>query len=642
MKKPEIFVFVLCSLFSFSAFAQNDRDSVRQLKTVIVQQSRLNDYVIASYELPLDSSVLALASNGSLTDLLRKQGFGHIRTYGPGGLASPSFRGTGSSHTAVLWNGINLISPLSGQLDLSLVPAGLFDDATIQTGGSTSLSGNGSIGANIHLNNNLNFNEGLRATASTFIGSFGSQYYDAGIRLSNKRVGMSTKIFFNASENDFKFTNRSVFPAESQRREHSAFDQHGLLQQLHWNSQRAGVFSLKFWYQKSYYEIPNPTGIIRPSEATEENEFYRALAGWSFSKEIFDFNYQTAFIRQDLDYADPLTDQYSLNRYNSTIHNFETNINFRDNAQLTSGIHYTWEQGIVNDFGNSPVRNRIALFSAYKFEAFKKWNFAISCREEFVNGDPMPFSPTVSAKYKVNEKFNAFINLSRNYRIPTFNDLYWKGGGAQGNPNLRTETSWSAEAGVEFTNQLISFKSVVFDNHVDNWIQWSPSAGQVWSPQNIKKVWSRGVESKLSLSWKIGQVQSRLMGQYSLTKSTNESIYENGNVNEKGKQLLLTPIHEGSATVEGEWKKIILRIVNSYTGEQFNDSDNSPYHIVRDYLITNIWLSKVVEQKKITLVFTGEINNVFNMEYVGRPGYPMPGRNFKAGIKINFNKPNKL
>jgi len=643
LRKLEIIIFLFCVLCAFNLNGQSSVDSVRLLKTVVVTQSRLNDHVIAAYELPIDSAMLSVASNGSLTDLLRKQGLGHFRSYGPGGLASPSFRGTGSSHTAVLWNGINLVSPLSGQLDLSLVPASLFDDATIQTGGSTSLAGNGSIGGNIHLNNSTNFDQRLGVTASSHVGSFGQQYYDAGIRASNNSVGMSTKIFFNSSDNDFKFTNRSVFPSETQRREHSGFQQYGLLQQLHWQPQRAGIFSLKVWYQKSHYDIPNPTGILRPSEATEENEFYRVLAGWNFSKETFDFNYQAAFIRQDLDYADTLTNQFSHNRYNSTVHNVETNINFTNNAQLTSGIHYTWEQGIVDDFGDSaPARNRFALFSAYKIDAFEKWTFSISGREEIINGDAMPFSPAISVKYSINGKLNVFTNLSRNYRIPTFNDLYWNGGGTQGNPGLKTETSLSAEAGTAFTNQVLSMKTVLFSNHVDNWILWTPTNGQVWMPENIKEVWSRGVESQLSSSKKIGKVHSRVIGIYSFTMSTNESIYEKGNPNEKGKQLLLTPVHEGSVTVEAEWKKYILRVVNSYTGKQFNDSDNSPYNIVEDYLITNIWLSKVTQLKNLKLTFTFEANNTFNVEYVARPGYPLPGRNYKAGIKFNFNKPNKV
>lgn len=643
LNRLEILCFLLCVFGIFHVNGQSSSDSIRQLKTVVITQSRLNDYVVAAYQLPVDSTMLSLAANGSLTDLLRKHGLGHIRSYGPGGLASPSFRGTGSSHTAILWNGINLVSPLSGQLDLSLVPANVFDDASIQTGGSTSLSGNGSIGATIHLNNNLNFDEGLRASGSAHAGSFGNLYYDAGVRLSNKRIGMSTKVFYNRSDNDFKFTNHSVYPAETQRRQHSAMDMHGFLQQLHFRTQRAGIFSAKLWYQQSHYQIPNPTGIIRPSEATEVNEFVRLLTGWNVARERFDLNYQGAYIRQDLDYADPITNQYSLNRYNSIIQNFEGNFYLGGTSQLTSGIHYTWEGGEADDFGElSPGRNRIAFFSAYKIQPFENWNVAISGREEIVDGKAMPFSPTVSARYNVDHHIQVFSNLSRNYRIPTFNDLYWKGGGAKGNADLRTETSISAEAGVAFSPSPLSFKSVVFSNHVDDWIQWSPNASQVWTPQNIKKVWSRGIETQLSASKNLGLVDARISGQYSFTRSTNESIYQNGNSNEKGKQLLLTPMHEASATVECSWKQFTIRIVNSYTGRQYNDSDNTPYNIVGDYLITNFWLSKSIERWNLKWTFIGEVNNAFNVEYIARPGYPMPGINYKAGIQINYHKPHKV
>lgn len=643
MKQPEIFVFALCLLSAVQSMGQMNTDSTRQLKTVVIQQSRLNDYIIASYELPVDSSALALSGNGSLTDLLRKQGFGHIRTYGPGGLASPSFRGTGSSHTAVLWNGINLASPLSGQLDLSLVPAGLFDDVSIQTGGSTSLSGNGSIGANIHLNNNVNFNEGLNTTASAHAGSFRTYYYDAGVRYSNKKFGTSTKVFWNESENNFEFENRNVFPSETQRREHSAFLQKGILQQLHWQTSALGIFSAKFWYQKSRYEIPNATTIIRASQAIEENEFYRGLVGWNYGKKNFELNYQGAFVRQDLDYSDPLTNQFSLSRYNSTIHNLETNYNFKKEGQLTAGVNYTWEQGEVDDFGeHTPERNRIALFSAFKIEPFEYWKFAFSVREEFVNGKTTPIAPTISAKRFFKNSMEISANISRNYRLPTFNDLYWQGSGAQGNPALQPELSLGGEVGFGYSKSLASFKIVLFSNHVDNWILWSPENGQTWIPQNIKEVWSRGLESQLSANRKFGTVHTKIIGQYSFTKSTNESIYVNGNPNEKGKQLLLTPLHEGSITLEAEWKKYRLRIVNAYTGEQFNDSDNTPYNVVDDYVITNLWIGKTIEKKNFRLTVTGEVNNLFNVEYQGRPGYPMPGINYKAGLQINFNKPNRI
>lgn len=643
MKPAKILVFVFGILFPLQAECQQYSDSVRILEPVVVMQSRLNDFVIASYSLPIDSSVLSLASTGSVTDLLRKQGFGHIRSYGAGGLATPSFRGTGGSHTAVLWNGISLVSPLSGQLDLSLMPVGLFEDASIQTGGSTSLSGNGSIGASIHLNNNVKFNEGSRLSLASYIGSFGNYFNDIGFRYSNTKFGSSTKIFYSQSENDFKFTNNNLSPAKTQRREHSASRQGGLLQQLNWNASEFGIFSLKLWYQKSRYEIPNPTTISRISQAVEENEFYRTLFSWSYSKEKFELYYQGAFLRQALNYSDPEKDEYSTSIFNSTIHNFESSLNFKRDMSLTLGVHYTWEQGIVDEFGaGTPVRNRVAFFSAFKINPIDKLKLALSVREELVNGGTTPVTPTVSIKYIANNSLEVFTNLSRNYRLPTFNDLYWKGSGARGNPLLKPEVSLGGEVGVTFIKTFATMKAVVFSNHVDDWISWSPTSEQTYVPQNIKKVWARGIETQLMLHKKLNKTDARITGQYSYTLSTNESIYQNGNQAEKGKQLILTPRHEGSITGEVLWNKYSFRIVESFTGKQFNDSDNSPYNILPSYAITNLWVSKKVDTKWVEFSIIVEVNNILNVEYQGRPGYPLPGINYKAGIQINLNKSNNI
>jgi vitamin B12 transporter len=638
LKKPEIIGFLLCYFCTFVSKGQELPDSVRILEPVVIMQSRLTDHKIAAYQLPVDSSMLSLASSGSVTDLLRKQGLGHLRSYGPGGLALPSFRGTGSSHTVVLWDGIDLVSPLSGQLDLSLVPATLFDDATLETGGSSSLSGSGSIGGSIQFTNKVKFGEGLRITASSHYGSFGTMFADAGVHVSKKRFGMTTKLFVTESKNDFKYLDTSVMPVREERRQHSAFDQHGVLQHLFYQSKSIGIFSLKLWYQKSNYEIPNPIGIRSASEATEENQFYRAIAKWNYSKNKLNINYQSAFVGQQLGYADPVKNQFSRSRYLSVVQDLETDYQFSNRSQLTSGVRYTWEKGIVDDFGNTvPERNRVALFAAYKIQ-FLKWDFSLSAREELINGKPKQFAPTISAKYSATKQVNLFTNLSSNYRIPTFNDLYWKGTGATGNPDLITEESVSGEVGFGYQKGVLSFRNVIFTNYVDDWIQWTPDANQVWTPQNIKKVWSRGLESQVKVEKKTGDVFYGATAQYSYTKSTNESIYTNGNVNETGKQLLLTPVHEGSLSVNAEWKGFGLRVVNSYTGEQFNDSDNTDQNIVDDYLITNIWLTKTLNRRNVTATFIAEINNSFDVMYVARPGYPLPGRNYKAGIQFTFNK----
>lgn len=635
--------FLLCSLCCGIGYGQSTRDSVTVLRTVTLTQSRLTDYAIASYRLPLDSTTLALSNTGSLTDLLRKQGIGHIRSYGPGGLASPSFRGTGSSHTSILWNGINLVSPLSGQADLSLLPVGLFEDASIQTGGTTSLSGNGSIGGTIRLNNNLKFRQGFTAKASSQFGSFNSDYHDLSLAISKTKFAASVKLFRGDSDNDFKYKNHNVNPAETQKRVHSGSRQEGLLHQIRWQPNLQNLLSLNFWYEKTRYDIPNPTTIIRPSQATERDEFYRGLLGWTFSKENFDFNYQAAFVRQDLHYDDLEKDQHSLNKYNSVIQNLEFNLDLSGRGRVTSGFHYTWEEGVAEAFGIvNPVRNRVALFAAYKVSPLEQLKIALSGREELVNGKATPFAPTLSLTYDPDKRLQFFTNLSRNYRLPTFNDLYWKEGGTEGNADLKPEISLGGEAGIKYITDPFSVQSVFFSNHVDNWIIWMPASGYTYSPENIKKVWSRGVEIQSSFRSTLGKVATRLTGMYSFTTSTNASIYLDGNPNEKGKQLLLTPKHEGSLTAEGEWKKFIMRIVASYTGQQYNDTDNTPYNIVPSYLITNWWLSRKFTFNQVSLTATAEVNNIFNVAYQARPGYPFPGINYKAGIQINYNKPYKL
>lgn len=636
MERPKLLVFALCLWCTYHVRAQTD--SVHVLRTVEITQSRLGDHILDAYKLPIDSALLALSANGTLTDLLRKQGLGHIRTYGPGGLATPSFRGTGGNHTAVLWNGINLVSPLSGELDFSLLPAGLFDDVSVQTGGSSSTSGNGSIGGSINLDNRMTFGDGANLGVASFLGSFGSQFYQVDARFSNQKFGASTKLFYASAKNDFSFKNNNVFPAERQRRQHNAQAQYGLMQQMYVRTTYAGIFSLRLWIQDSDYEVPNPTTVLRRPEAEEKNNFYRALAGWNFEKKNVDLNIQSALIRHDLRYTDPMRFLDAMNRYNSFIQNMEANISFAKKGQLTSGILYTHEEGAVDAFGTDKLkRNRMAFFSAYTFSGWEHWNFAVSAREELVNGEATPLAPTLSVKYHTG-RWGLFTNVSRNYRLPTFNDLYWRGAGAVGNQELKSETSLNTEAGVSYRHPHLEGKAVIFTNHVNDWIQWTPQTGQSWSPQNIRAVWCRGLEAQATLLGELAGARSKIVLQYSFTKSTGEDIYASGNQNEIGKQLVLTPLHEGSATGEMNWKKNSFRVVCAYTGQQFTDSDNSRYNMVDDYLITNLWLSRSFSPGNFELSVSGEVNNVFNVRYVARPGYPLPGINFKLGIQIRFNK----
>ena len=76
----------------------------------------------------LDTLVLESKSTSNLSQLLIQHSPVFIKTYGPGGTSTASFRGTTASHTLVLWNGFQLNAPNLGQVDFSTIPVFLADD----------------------------------------------------------------------------------------------------------------------------------------------------------------------------------------------------------------------------------------------------------------------------------------------------------------------------------------------------------------------------------------------------------------------------------------------------------------------------------------------------------------------------------
>src|SRR5688572_12321762 len=112
-------VFGIAALGPISSIAQQLSDSTTLLGEVVIERQRIEDLALGHFSLKLDSATTERSAAGSAADMLRKFGYGDIRSYGQGGLATLSLRGTGAGHSSVLWNGLSLQSSLNGQLDLS-------------------------------------------------------------------------------------------------------------------------------------------------------------------------------------------------------------------------------------------------------------------------------------------------------------------------------------------------------------------------------------------------------------------------------------------------------------------------------------------------------------------------------------------
>ncbi|NJK94139.1 MAG: Plug domain-containing protein [Bacteroidales bacterium] len=153
----------------------------------------------------IDSIVIGNSSHTGLSDLLLKNSTLYIKSYGAGGLSTATFRGTAASHTQVLWNGLNINSPLWGQTDLSLLPVFFTDEVSLYYGSSSLAKTSGGLGGCINMNNTPTWNTGTQVSFSQTAGSFGYFLSQLKLEVSKDRFVSNTRIYRDNSRNNFKY-----------------------------------------------------------------------------------------------------------------------------------------------------------------------------------------------------------------------------------------------------------------------------------------------------------------------------------------------------------------------------------------------------------------------------------------------------
>lgn len=633
-------------VFSFSVVMDNlaQDDSVRTyaLEGILVEGEILRESEIGLTRVDLSAAQDAAGDGLSFSELLRASGAAPIRSYGASGLSTPSFRGTGSSHTAILWNGVSIQSPMSGQQDLSLIQSGLFNDLSILKGGASSLYGTGAIGGVINLNSTLELNEGLELSGVQKAGSFSHFFQQYSASWSGKKFFTKTTYFRRFLENDFEYVNAFVRPEVSETLENAGIQRQGIYHEDQFQLNPQNALKAAVWWQSNFLEIPAPI-FSSPSEATQADDFVRAFLSWTNSGVRHKISVIQSLQHQDLLYLDPTVNLASNSSFNNWVSRVTTEYRISSALTVVGGVNHLTESAQADNFiGSGPKRNTTSLFSSLRWFSGENFSLAFSAREEFIDGSLTPFAPSLGGSYEVHEGVVFNFNASKNYRVPTFNDLYWRGAGAEGNNQLKPESSLNSEIGFVFkrgeNNKAFEVALNAYTGEIDNWILWSANTTNVWSPENLKQVWNRGLESTVNFNRRFGQLDLSIRAGYERTKTTASEIYGDTPESEKGKQLVYTPIHQGHFQLSSSVGKWTCNINSTWVGQQFTDAGNSELFSISNFQVVNAFLSYEASLKSFRGGLRFDINNMLNMDYQNRRGYPMYGRNYSLTLTINYTK----
>lgn len=597
------------------------------LAEVSVTSGLNSEYGIAHHRALLDSATLSQYAGQSLSQVLAGESTFFVKNYGPGGIATLSGRGGSAAHTAVLWEGIAIQNPMLGQTDISLLPAFLFDEVALQYGAESALIGNGSIGGGILLRSATAPQEGTTVGLQSIAGSFKQVAQQAKISFTKGRYALTANAYWQQATNNIKFRDINAFgsPKPIKRQTNAATQQVGALLTAAYRYKQHH-FSIKTWWQSSERQVP-PNLLQLTSEDQQIDASWRNVFAWKLQHKQAVTRFQSSFATEFLDFFNAGIDSRSNVRHASTQLQHNRYLNTQHKLIFSTTYDYFWANSTGYPF--TPQQHRLSLMGAYK-AFWKKLQTTLSLREELVNGKAIrpALSFAATAPFATYWKWRGMYSM--NYRLPTFNDLYW---GQLGNPDLNPEFSHNTEIGLDFRRKKTTVKATLFTNWVNDWILWTPNLTGTWRPGNIEKVWARGLELNLNRRFNLGtRLALSLSANYAFTKSTGQKSQDAL----RGKQLIYVPVHNAGAGVQLRFRSGVLRYQHQVVSKRFIDKENTLF--LKGYHTGNIYADYLLKFSDYSGSVFIRFNNIWGADYQVVSNRPMPWQSIQVGIRAAFSK----
>ncbi len=607
---------------------------------VVISSRRKNAEPAGYKTISVDSSFLRYSSHNSLAEVLSRYSGVFVKSYGMGGTATPSFRGTGAGHTQLAWNDININQPMPGQSDLALIPAGFADDIRIYYGGASMPLNSGGIGGIINVETSPVWKKETVVSVSPGAASFGQYSGLVKVSTGSTKLQSVTKAFLQSCENDFPFLNTGISSEPVwQRRTNSQVHQKGFIQELYLRRARS-VTSARVWYESADRNLPSSMLVQQPGlREAQFDESFRTMVDYDLSGGANNYSITGAMMTNRLNYTNSLAavDSRNYSRTMTLKAAMERHMLHATTLRVTLNDELNYINS--NNYAGITRRNSLSLTATAEINAIRRLGSQILVREILDARNFLVPDFSAGLKYKLVNAREYYLkaNFSRNSKIPSMNELYWVPGG---NPELRNEYAFIYELTGEINEKItgplmLKYELSLFRNDIKDMIQWSPGEFSYWTAGNIKNVRSSGIESTLTLNYSSEMFGAGLAANYSLTKATTAS---SGTPNDAsvGKQLIYVPMNQGNGSLLVNYRILYSSWNITMTGKRYLTSDNSSS--LPGFILNNLSSGVRFKLKSNTVDFNFQVNNIFDVNYQTVAYYPLPGRSYALKLFIQLIK----
>ncbi len=447
----------------------------------------------------VDRDALAATAATSLADALQARAPVHVRRYGPSGLASVTIRGASASQALVLLDGQRLTDPALGQVDLGLLPAALLTSAEVLSGPASGLYGSDAVGGVI----GLQTPRARTLRAVTEAGPWGERRVSG---VASGKVGpgsVTVAADLSQSTDDYSYADASRLDGARVTRQGWDARQATAYAALAVGGEtsRAGV---------SLWAADAERGLGGTADVGERQWDGRLRLGATAAHTAGRIRLRAAghVQRTRLRYASPFPAGDRADAIDDTGRTTTTSLDLRASLPVGAG---SWTVGLqggtgraehpdlassaVDRFAGAALAGRQRLGRVTLFPALRADLYAPDGADR-----RLAVAPQLGLNAELGGPWRLKASAGRAFRMPTLNDRYWMPGG---NPDLRPETAWSADAGAVWSQSAHQIELTAFATTARDQIVWAPTAGGFWAPENVARTRSLGLEASAQTAWPI-------------------------------------------------------------------------------------------------------------------------------------------
>ncbi len=634
----------------------------------IVERFSIAEIRAATPQQKLDRAALQTLNAQNLSDAVKHFAGVTVKDYGGvGGMKTVSIRSLGAQHTAVSYDGVALSDTQSGQIDIGRFSLDNVDVVGLAVGQTNDIfcTARQMAAAGLLDIQTLapRFEAGRRHRAKLSLGAGSFGLLNPSFRWEQKlseRYAYSLNGEYTHSHGRYPYTLSYGTASDSiahKRRSNGRVSKARMEAELFGHPGDKQEWRTKIYYYQSYQELPNAVTFyndfqkanLRDRQAFVQSKYsYDINEIWAIKAALkYQNSYQlytdegslaTALgssqseSRQDEYYASYST-LCRLRPQWSIAHNTDVSINTMQAnlPEFAKPTRYSLLTAIAGKYQNKRLTANASLLGTF-------------IKEEVKNGkagkDFRQLSPYTSISLKpFEDELYVRAFFKHGFRLPSFNDLYY---GSVGNTDLKPEKAWQYNAGLTWAKSIATWFPKIhlsldaYYNRIEDKIVAIPTKNLfVWSMMNLGRVDIHGLDASINSSFRLAtNYHMNLSANYTFQQALDHTSKEGASGKVYGHQIAYTPRHSGSGQMSLNTPYGQISYAMIACGDRFVLGQNIAANRLKGYSDHSISYFKDFQWQGYQADIKLEVLNLLNENYAVIKYFPMPGRSFRASLKL--------